>query len=62
MANPFKIIREVAEILDIPATILRYWETEFTMQRPNQAGGQRRGTGDEYNSERAIMSHFTLVG
>lgn len=38
-------IAEVSELLEVPATTLRYWEGEFPMFNPNRTtGGQRRFT------------------
>jgi DNA-binding transcriptional MerR regulator len=35
-------IGEVAEILGVPAHVLRYWETEFRTLRPQKSSGQQR--------------------
>src|ERR1700691_5969213 len=35
-------IGDVAELLDVPAYVLRFWETEFPQLKPNKGGtGQR---------------------
>lgn len=34
-------IGEVAEILDIPASTLRFWEKKFTIVNPRRANGHR---------------------
>ena len=38
----FRTISEVAEELDIPQHVLRFWETKFTQVRPLKRGGGRR--------------------
>jgi DNA-binding transcriptional MerR regulator len=38
----FRTIREVAEQLDVPAHVLRFWETRFTQIKPVKRGGGRR--------------------
>lgn len=38
----FRTISEVAEELDTPAHVLRFWETKFTALRPMKRGGGRR--------------------
>lgn len=38
----FRTIGEVAEALDLPQHILRYWETRFSQLRPMQRAGGRR--------------------
>ena len=42
--NPdaFKTISEVAEELDLPQHVLRFWETRFTQIKPMKRGGGRR--------------------
>ena len=35
-------IGEVAEIVGVPAHVLRYWETEFRALRPQKSPGQQR--------------------
>ncbi len=42
--NPdaFRTISEVAEELDLPQHVLRFWETRFTQIRPLKRGGGRR--------------------
>ena len=41
-AEAFRTISEVAEILDIPAHVLRFWESRFTQIKPTKRGGGRR--------------------
>ena len=41
-ADAFRIISEVAEELDVPQHVLRFWETRFTQIRPLKRGGGRR--------------------
>lgn len=38
----FRTISEVAEDLDIPQHVLRFWETRFSQIRPMKRGGGRR--------------------
>ena len=38
----FRTISEVAEDLDVPQHVLRFWETKFTQIRPMKRGGGRR--------------------
>ncbi|MCR4282810.1 MAG: MerR family transcriptional regulator, partial [Bauldia sp.] len=38
----FRTISEVAEDLDLPQHVLRFWETRFTQIRPMTRGGGRR--------------------
>ncbi|MEK9723083.1 MAG: MerR family transcriptional regulator [Rhodospirillaceae bacterium] len=38
----FRTISEVAEDLDLPQHVLRFWETKFTQVRPMKRGGGRR--------------------
>src|SRR5690606_29625260 len=38
----FRTISEVAEELDLPQHVLRFWETRFTHIRPMKRGGGRR--------------------
>jgi DNA-binding transcriptional MerR regulator len=38
----FRTIGEVAEDLDIPAHVLRFWESKFTQLKPLKRGGGRR--------------------
>jgi DNA-binding transcriptional MerR regulator len=41
-ASAFRTISEVAEDLDVPSHVLRFWETKFTQIRPLKRGGGRR--------------------
>lgn len=41
-AEAFRTISEVSEILDIPAHVLRFWESRFTQIKPTKRGGGRR--------------------
>ena len=40
--SAFRTISEVAEKLDLPAHVLRFWETKFSLVRPIKRGGGRR--------------------
>lgn len=41
-AEAFRTISEVADILDIPAHVLRFWESRFVQITPIKRGGGRR--------------------
>lgn len=41
-AQAFRTISEVAEALDLPQHVLRFWETKFSQLRPLKRGGNRR--------------------
>src|ERR1700744_6757598 len=41
-ATAFRTISEVADELDIPQHVLRFWETKFPQIRPMKRGGGRR--------------------
>lgn len=38
----FRTISEVAEDLDVPPHVLRFWETKFSQIKPMKRGGGRR--------------------
>jgi len=38
----FRTISEVADALDVPPHVLRFWETRFTQVKPVKRGGGRR--------------------
>lgn len=40
--SAFRTISEVAETLDVPAHVLRFWESRFTQVKPVKRGGGRR--------------------
>lgn len=40
--SAFRTISEVAEDLDVPPHVLRFWETKFTQIKPMKRGGGRR--------------------
>jgi DNA-binding transcriptional MerR regulator len=40
--DAFRTISEVAEALDVPAHVLRFWETRFAQVKPVKRGGGRR--------------------
>ncbi|MGF7160016.1 DNA-binding transcriptional MerR regulator [Rhodoligotrophos appendicifer] len=40
--DAFRTISEVAEDLDVPQHVLRFWESKFTQVRPMKRGGGRR--------------------
>jgi len=41
-ATAFRTISEVAEILDVPKHVLRFWEQKFPQIKPMKRGGGRR--------------------
>ena len=41
-AAAFRTISEVADHLEVPQHVLRFWETKFTQVRPLKRGGGRR--------------------
>lgn len=41
-AEAFRTISEVAELLDTPAHVLRFWESKFSQLKPMKRGGGRR--------------------
>jgi DNA-binding transcriptional MerR regulator len=41
-ASAFRTISEVADELDVPQHVLRFWETKFPQVRPLKRGGGRR--------------------
>lgn len=41
-AEAFRTISEVAKELDVPAHVLRFWETRFSQVKPLKRGGGRR--------------------
>ncbi|MFV0472726.1 MAG: MerR family transcriptional regulator [Pikeienuella sp.] len=41
-ADAFRTISEVAELLDTPAHVLRFWESKFAQIKPMKRGGGRR--------------------
>ena len=40
--DAFRTISEVAELLDTPAHVLRFWESKFTQVKPVKRAGGRR--------------------
>lgn len=40
--DAFRTISEVSQMLDIPAHVLRFWETKFSSLRPLKRSGGRR--------------------
>ena len=41
-ADAFRTISEVADDLEVPQHVLRFWETKFSQVRPLKRGGGRR--------------------
>jgi len=40
--NAFRTISEVSDLLDVPAHVLRFWESKFSQIKPVKRGGGRR--------------------
>ena len=40
--NAFKTISEVADLIDVPQHVLRFWESKFSHIKPMKRGGGRR--------------------
>ena len=40
--NAFRTISEVSDVLDVPAHVLRFWESRFNQIKPIKRGGGRR--------------------
>ncbi len=53
--DAFRTISEVAEELDVPQHVLRFWETRFSQIKPmKRAGGRRYYRPDDVNLLRGI--------
>ncbi len=51
----FYTIREVSELTELPASTLRFWETQFSELRPNRTNkGQRRYTPKDIETIRML--------
>ena len=49
-SDAFRTISEVAAALDVPAHVLRFWETKFSNLRPlKRSGGRRYSRPDDIN-------------
>jgi len=56
-ANAFRTISEVADELDVPQHVLRFWESKFTQIKPlKRAGGRRHYRPDDVDLLRGIRS------
>src|ERR1700742_1876759 len=54
-ATAFRTIREVADDLEVPQHVPRFWETKFPQTRPmNRGGGRRYCRPDDIHLLRAI--------
>ncbi len=66
--DAFRTISEVAEDLDIPQHVLRFWESRFPQIRPmKRAGGRRYYRPDDVDLLRGIRhllygEHYTIKG
>ncbi len=59
LEKKFYKIKEVAEMLEIPASTLRFWETKFTVINPRRnQGGTRFYSPDDI--EKLRMIHFLV--
>lgn len=59
LTKKFYKIKEVAEILDIPASTLRFWETQFTIINPTRSKhGSRLYTPSDVEKIRLV--HFLV--
>ncbi len=45
--NAYRTIAEVAELLELPASVLRFWETQFRQVRPLKRMGRRYYSADD---------------
>jgi DNA-binding transcriptional MerR regulator len=67
-AEAFRTISEVAEDLDLPQHVLRFWETRFAQIRPLKRGGNRRyyrpGDVELLRAIRRLLYHdgYTIKG
>jgi DNA-binding transcriptional MerR regulator len=53
--DAFRTIREVADVMDLPQHVLRFWETRFPQIRPlKRAGGRRYYRPDDVERLRLI--------
>ena len=53
--DAFRTISEVAEDLDVPQHVLRFWESRFSQIRPmKRAGGRRYYRADDVDLLRGI--------
>lgn len=56
-------IREVAELLNVSETLLRYWEKEFPTIRPRKAGrGIRQYTMEDIDAIRTVYHYVKECG
>ena len=59
----FYSISEVARLLDLPETLLRYWEKEFTQIAPKKGSrGVRRYTKEDIETIRVIKDLVKVRG
>ena len=54
--DAFRTISEVADDLDIPQHVLRFWETRFTQIKPMKRSGGRRYYRPRHSGEEAELS------
>ena len=56
--NAFRTISEVADALDVPQHVLRFWETKFSQVKPMTRGGNRRYYRPEDMELLSAIRHF----
>lgn len=59
LSKKYYRISEVAEILGVPASTLRFWEQKFTIIKPRRTGGSVR-TYTAEDVEKLRMIHFLV--
>ena len=59
--NAFMNISEVAEELNLPQHVLRFWETKFTLIKPLKRGGGRRYYRPEDVKNLRHIQHLLLL-
>jgi DNA-binding transcriptional MerR regulator len=68
MEKKYFSIKEVSQMLDLPASTLRFWEKEISMLSPQKSrGGVRRYVHNDIELLKTIKSlieiqHLTLIG
>jgi DNA-binding transcriptional MerR regulator len=59
--DAFRTISEVADELNIPHHVLRFWETKFVSVRPLKRGGNRRYYRPEDVQLLKVINHLLYV-
>lgn len=55
LTKKFYKISEVADILNIPASTLRFWESKFTVINPRRNNGGTRFYTPEYIDRKSVV-------